>query len=375
MIITQYLWANSKWSPTLSEDPNADWVLAFGHIMDGSLRDAVANTFPNAVICGCSTSGEIAGEEVHENSLAITSISFQKNTQVRAAIEAIASTEDSKLIGQTLAKTLLDKNLAHVFILSEGLNVNGSELVEGFNNILPQHVMVTGGLSGDADRFEKTMQWCNDEFNSNRVIAIGLYGNEIHIGHGSLGGWDPFGPDREVTKSQKNVLYELDNQSALELYKNYLGDYASDLPSAGLLFPLSIRGEGVPADGLVRTILAVDEHEQSVTFAGDIPQGCYARLMKANFDHLVDGAQQAAENCLETMRASNPELAILISCVGRKMVLKQRIEEEVESVRSVLGDKPCLTGFYSYGEISPLLPAARCVLHNQTMTITTLSEY
>jgi hypothetical protein len=60
--------------------------------------------------------------------------------------------------------------------------------------------------------------------------------------------------------------------------------------------------------------------------------------------------------------------------VGRKLVLKQRIEEEVEAIRDVFGDGTVLTGFYSYGEISPFAPGEPCALHNQTMTITTFTE-
>ena len=107
-----------------------------------------------------------------------------------------------------------------------------------------------------------------------------------------------------------------------------------------------------------------------MTFAGDIPQGATARLMKANFDRLIEGAQGAAEKSTSII----PDLAILISCVGRKLVLKDRTEEELESVRRIFGNKTVLTGFYSYGEISPFTPNSKCELHNQTMTITTLSE-
>jgi hypothetical protein len=193
------------------------------------------------------------------------------------------------------------------------------------------------------------------------------------VGFGSLGGWDPFGPERLVTRSRGAVLYELDGQPALELYKRYLGDeYAAQLPSSGLLFPLTIRrGEEL---GVVRTILAVDERAQSLTFAGAVPEGAYARLMRANFDRLVDGAQGAARTCATALAGKPADVAFLISCVGRKLVLQQRIEEEVEAVQQVLGATPVLTGFYSYGEISPFTPSARCELHNQTMTITTLRE-
>ena len=217
------------------------------------------------------------------------------------------------------------------------------------------------------------MLW-DEEPEQGSIVALGLYGDRLRVGYGSLGGWDSFGPERLITRSRGNVLYELDGTSALQLYKTYLGEHAQGLPATALLFPLSLRTQE-NTEPVVRTILSVDEDEQSMTFAGDLPQGGYARLMKANFDRLIDGATGAARTSAAAIGSASPaDLAILISCVGRKLVLKQRIEEEVESVREVLGEHPALAGFYSYGEISPFTPGARCELHNQTMTITTFSE-
>lgn len=124
----------------------------------------------------------------------------------------------------------------------------------------------------------------------------------------------------------------------------------------------------------MRTILGIDREQQSLTFAGDVPEGSYSRLMKANFDRLIDGAVGAAETGHRAIGSAPAELVLLISCVGRKLVLKQRIEEEVEGAREVLGPDAVFAGFYSYGEISPFTPGAKCELHNQTMTITTFSE-
>jgi hypothetical protein len=206
---------------------------------------------------------------------------------------------------------------------------------------------------------------------SGEVIALGFYGAGLRVGCGSLGGWDPFGPDRLVTRSEGSVVYELDGRPALDLYREYLGPHAEGLPASGLLFPLCLRNEG---GGLVRTILDIDDKARSLTFAGDVPQGGYARLMRANFDRLIDGATGAARSALVPLGSAHTELAILISCVGRKLVLKQRVEEEVESVRDVVGAAATLAGFYSYGEICPGVAGACAELHNQTMTITTLSE-
>jgi len=262
--------------------------------------------------------------------------------------------------------------LVHVLVLSDGLMVNGSELARGLRENLPEGVAVTGGLAGDGADFKQTLVYANQTACKGVIAAVGFYSDRLKVGYGSLGGWDTFGAERLITRSKGNVLYELDGRPALELYRKYLGEQNTD-PADALLFPLALRmdDEGY---GLVRTVLAVNEDEQSMTFAGDMPEGVYARLMKANFDRLVVGAEGAARASDEMLGSVKPELALLISCVGRKLVLKQRIEEEVEGVQEVLGKDAVLAGFYSYGEICPHGAATKCELHNQTMTITTFSE-
>jgi hypothetical protein len=307
---------------------------------------------------------------VLDDSLVVTTVEFD-DTPLELSRTTVSDMADSRAAGEFLANDLPHQDLRHVFVLSDGLKVNGTALSEGLAASLPPNVVVTGGLSGDGDRFTRTLVCADDVPAEGTIAALGLYGDSLRVGYGSLGGWDPFGPDRLITRSDGNVLYELDNQSALELYKTYLGPHAAGLPSTGLLFPLELRTGN---QGLVRTILAVDEKEQSMTFAGDVPEGCYARLMKANFERLIDGAIGAAKSCHESLQGGDASLAVLISCVCRKLVLKQRIEEEVEGVREVLGEAATLAGFYSYGEISPQTPSAKCELHNQTMTITTFAE-
>ena len=379
MKIEQTRWSETngrevKFSDELAK--STQLVLLFGSpskLKDTKCLDEIKDAYPNAHLLGCSTAGEICGTQVTDESLVVTAVMFE-SSYLNCVQICMSDVKNSFDAGIWLAKSLKNEDLIHVFVLSDGLKVNGSDLVDGLIGQLPEGVSVTGGLSGDGDRFEETLVLCNSPAQKDTIAALGLYGNRLKVGYGSLGGWDPFGPERLITRSEGNVLYELDGKSALELYKKYLGVHAQGLPSTGLLFPLSIRTKSGEAS-VVRTILSVDEEKQSMTFAGDVPEGAYARLMKANFDRLIDGSIGAAKTCYEAIGSCSPDLAILISCVGRKLVLKQRIEEEVEGVRDVLGDQTILTGFYSYGEISPFTPGAKCELHNQTMTITTFSEY
>jgi hypothetical protein len=389
MKIEQRRWTESSscWEQCSSEargdvsllrGESAQLVLAFGatSVLKQQERfQEIRKSYPNAHILGCSTAGEICSTQVFDDSLVTTAVQFE-HTRIAVAQVQLSQVVDSFQAGEQLARSLEKNDLVHVFVISDGIKVNGSELVKGLLRQLPPEVTITGGLAGDGARFEQTLVFLDGIPDKEEKIAIlGFYGSRLKVGYGSMGGWDPFGPSRLVTRSKGNVLYELDGQSALELYKRYLGEYAADLPASGLLFPLQLQSpDERDKAGVVRTILSIDEKENSMTFAGDVPEGVHARFMKANPERLIDGAIGAAQTSYQAIGSSSPDLAILISCVGRKLVLKQRVEEEIEEVRDVLGNHIALTGFYSYGEIAPFTPFVKCELHNQTMTITTFLE-
>jgi hypothetical protein len=333
------------------------------------LRELVAH-FPQSKLIGCSTAGEILGRTVNDECLVGAIVKFGE-TCLETATAAISSAADSFEAGKNIACDLYKPGMKGILVLSDGLNVNGSQLVAGLNSILPPSVVTTGGLAGDNNRFQTTWVLKDGVPKSNFVSAVGFYGEKVKIGHGSKGGWDIFGPERRVTRSKGNQLFELDGKPALELYKNYLGDRAAELPASALLFPLSLRSDTGVEKRIVRTILSVDEEKQSMTFAGDIPESALVQLMRANFDRLIDGASEAA---LMTKEKSETDvLSIAISCVGRRLILGGRTEEELEAVMDCLPSVTKQVGFYSYGEISPYA-TGHCDLHNQTMTLTTISE-
>ncbi len=387
MKIEQTTWTQTLgWRPQPSGafTDTAQLVLAFGApelIRNPGLIDEIRRFYPQAIILGCSSAGEICGSHVLENSFVVTAIQFDSTLLSTAHIN-LTHTTDSIQAGEQLAIALPHtmnnemgqaEKLAHVLVLTEGLDLNGSDLITGMLQQLPPGLSVTGGLAGDGVSFKETLVFADNVPSKHTVTAVGMYGPQLRVGFGSLGGWDPFGPERLVTKSKKNVLYELDGRPALSLYKQYLGEHANRLPASGLFFPLCIRSTS-EVNAVVRTFLTFDEEAQSMTFSGNIPQGAYARLMKCNPSSLIDGASTAAKKCAINGGTATPELAILISCVARKLVLTQRTEEEVEAVSHILGPQAVLTGFYSYGEMAPFELGGRCELHNQTMTITTLSE-
>lgn len=360
-------------SPDCSLDSPSTLVLVFGSLdpdATGVALRVLCDAYPAAVIAGCSTAGEILDRAVADGGLVAAVARFEA-TALRLAAAPVAGPGASFATGQYLARELVGPGLRAAFVLSDGLHVNGSELVNGLNALLPSDVTVTGGMAGDGPRFERTWVLTRDGARERFVAAVGFYGDMVEVGHGSEGGWDIFGPERRITRSEGNVLYELDGRPALDLYREYLGDLADGLPATALLFPLALRGVNSEHQ-VVRTVLSVDPAARTLTFAGDMPEGALAQLMKANPDRLIDGAARAASSA-RSRHEGEPALSIAVSCVGRRLVLGDRTDDELDAVLDGLPADVRQVGFYSYGEFSPH-GGGYCDLHNQTMTLTTIRE-
>jgi hypothetical protein len=365
--------------PSTSPLPAANLILAFGSVKrfaEGKLQGFLKARYPTAQIVGCSTSGEINAKGVFDDSIQITAIQWEKTVQ-RVAQTKMSGMQNSFETAAGLAKQLKADQLRTVLVISDGLNVNGSELLKGFQSVLG-NVPIVGGMAGDGGAFVKTLQLYNETISDNLVIAVGLYGKSLITSSGALGGWKPYGPPRKVTKSNKNVVYEFDGKPALPLYRMYIGDaFARALPGSGLKFPLAVIEEGKRDIEKIRTLLAINTAENSLTFAGNVEEGETVRLCQTNHDRLVEGAGNAANLVMDGLGASKTNqvgLALCVSCVGRKGVMAEQVGDEVKLVQQILGTQTSVAGFYSYGEIAPRPNTTDSVLHNQTMTIGYLSE-
>ncbi len=369
----------SGWHAQGQLPDKADLVLYFGTrgaLACGKRYHELRDMFAGAHVIGCSTGGQIASTDIiSDDDIAATAISFDR-TKLKLAIAPATNAGTSRSCGETIGKALAAPDLAGIFVLSDGLNVNGSALVAGITSAVGPKVPITGGLAGDGALFTETLVGGDCAPKKQMVAAIGFYGTAIRISHGNAGGWDEFGPQRSISRAHGNVLFELDGGPALDLYKRYLGEEASGLPGTALLFPLRIFDPKQPERALVRTVLAVDHDRKSMTFAGDMPEGWVSQLMRGNFHRLANGAAIAARQSVASLseKPGADSLAILVSCIGRRLLMGQRTVEEVEAASLELGSKMPVLGFYSYGEISPHGPSGVCQLHNQTMTVTTITE-
>jgi len=378
MITRNIQYKENKWHNIESDDNDKiDVLLVFTGINlaeNNNILSFLTAQFKNAQIISCTTAGEINQTNVENNSIICSAIQFEK-TPIETVVDNLNNYKNSFELGANLAKKLNSKNLTHIFMLSDGNLVNGDDLLTGIKSEIGENIQISGGIAGDGDRFQKTYVGLNENYKEGNVVLLGLYGNHIRVGTGKKAGWDVFGPEKTITKSEENFLHEIDGENALDMYKTYLGKYANELPASALLFPISIKTEDHDFF-IVRTILSIDNEKKIMKFAGNVPEGSTIRFMKSNFDRLVFAASEAGLQACESLgNKIIPELAVIVSCVGRKLVLANRIEEEVEAAVECFPSSTKIIGFFSYGEISPQKEDHISYLHNQTITITTFSEH
>lgn len=368
--------ANKQWQYIQDKvQLNNPLVLVFGNrysLEQKAVLDDIRREFPYQHIVFGSTSGEIIGSNVNEDSVSVTAIEFEKASFIVKRENILDFDKNAMKLGEALYEQMPQQDLKHLFVISEGSFVNGSSLINGLEAHIAANLSITGGMCGDDARFEKTMASYKEDPKEGEVILIGFYGSSLEITYASFGGWIPFGPERVITNAKDNILYEIDGQPALDLYKKYLGEKSNELPQASLLYPLNVTPDG-KKEPVVRTILNINNEDQSMILAGDVPVNSRVQLMMASVDGIAQGANVAAKFGMHS-RTTVPELALLVSCIGRKLVMNQRVEEEIEQVREVIGDQVPMAGFYSYGEMAPFNGSTSCELHNQTMTLTLISE-
>ena len=371
----QWKWTpESGWnrlsSTVLNQD--AQLVLLFGdtsHLMNVRARNELIKRYSNAIIIGCSTAGDILGGRVHTDAMTATAVRFQ-STDVNGMAMRLMPGDDGYRAGKKLAHALARKGLTHVLLFADGMRVDGSALARALNESFSPAIGISGGLAGDALRFQETCVVWGKFVQREVIAAVGLSSLRLVTGIATRGGWESFGDEMRITASKGNVLYTLNGEPALPFVRNMFG---SGGPEALMMHPLGIRLPGQEHD-TIRTILTVDESDQSLSFAGDIPEGMTARFLKSSKEKLIDAAADAARTSCQPLNAKAGEFSFLVSCFGRNALLQERVDEEVQTAQRILGQGTVTAGFYSYGAIAPFSSSFASQLHNQSMNITTFLE-
>lgn len=363
----------------LPEQPQIVWVFGAISYDQRALIRGVKSVLPETIIIGCTTDGEISNQGLTVDSVVLLGLISDQLEFTTAIVRDLG--KNSFEAGKKLAEQFNGEPTEYIQIFSDGLTGNGSEIIKGIQSVLGINVKIAGGTAGDGSLFQKTYQYFNDEILTDALIGVAFVG-EFKFGTGVQSGWTTIGMAKQVTKAEKNVLYELDGKPALEVYEKFLGQNASLLPAVGVEYPLGLLGPSGDVDEddyyLCRATMGVDRVKGTVTFAGDIPEGAFVKMTMGSESDILQAVQKAASQALERLKNGNasvkPAAVFFYSCMARKIVLGSRTNEEISAIKKIVGDDVPIIGFYSYGEYAPAGKEMNSHLHNETATLTLISE-
>ena len=344
---------------------------------------ALQEHLPGVPYVGCTTDGEISGKGLTVDSVCLMALASDKARAKVAAVPGLS--RDSFAVGKDIAAKLQSDTARALVLLPDGLTGNGSAIIRGAQEVLGRDFVIAGGTAGDRGRFEKTWQICNGEVHTDALVGLMIESDGgLDVGYGVMSGWQPIGVAKEVTHAEGNVVYKIEDQTALEVYSNFLGNKASELPAIGVEYPFALVDETGLVDErglrageeyiLLRAPMQVDRGTGAVSFAAEIPQGSKIKMTRAKSDQVIAASKEAASRAIVSL-GGKPDAVFFFSCMARKVVLGRRTNKEITAAQEVFGDDVPLIGFYTYGEIANCgEKAPMCRFHNETATFLALRE-
>jgi hypothetical protein len=355
--------------------PDACWLFSSP---DNDLELLVKGVYESLgirTLIGCTTAGEISTDGFTTGSAVLGGIASDQINFEMVSVRDIG--RNSQEAGRELATAFSD-SVCYVQLFSDGLSGNGSAILRGMAAAFKAEIPVAGGTAGDEGKFIKTWQFRGDQVLSDAAVAMGFSG-DFKLGTGVWSGWSPIGLPKRVTRAKGNVLYELNGESALNVYERFLGKHAQRLPAVGVEYPLGIIGQFDGPDGsdhlLLRATMSVDREERSIRFAGEIPEGAMVYLTCGDRSAILDATEKAVRLAIQDLGdTTTPSIVFFYSCMARKTLLGLRTKDEIERVHSQFIPAVPIIGFYTYGEYCRVNRNGPSLLHNETATLSVIGS-
>lgn len=375
-----------------SNDPDSQAAIAevleqCQHVLDGLVPKAgvlfaaiefdhplilrqIQQAFPEIELVGGTTDGEISSVlEFQQDSL--TLMLFCSDTiEIRAgmgrdvSVNVAAATHQA--VTQATAKLLTIPQLC--LTIPESLTTSSVSILEGLKQALGAEVPIFGGLTADQGRFEQTYQFHQTEVLSDAVPVL-LFAGSLQFSHGVASGWTPIGRKGNVTRVDKNVVYEIDGKSALDFYLRSLGGL---LPSSE--YPLAVFEEDEQSHCMRAPSGVYDPASGSVTFFGDVPLNAIVQITETDPERILTASRISMQNALDAYPGQEPAAALFFSCTSRRQILGTRTQDEYQRVKGCLSQPLPSCGFYTNGEIAPLRRGGETRFHNETFLTLLLGD-
>lgn len=328
----------------------------FDHVKITTVLHFLKSNFPQSVIIGTSTAGEIRDGRTQDNTILLAFCQLEKSVA-----KAYYFPEVNFASGQQVARSIIEADTKACIAFAESFGKGDSEaFIDGFNTLKPD-IPLAGGNAADNFNFSKTFLIYEDQIVETGMVLVTLNGAMLRVNTGYSFEWTQIGKELTITKSDKNTIYEIDNQPIQKLYQHYLGDdVIHNLPKSGMEFPFVKICDEIDVS---RAIIGVNA-DGSYVYKGFLNEGEKVRFAIGNVEEILNKASvlQAKIN------AKPSEVIFIYSCGVRKHFLQKQLDYEFGLLEQIA----TTAGFCTYGEF--FHSSHQNQLLNVTTTVLSLSE-
>ncbi len=335
-----------------------------------------------AALLGASAAAIICPQGIFKNALGIMLLSLPKYIHHYAAsvkdIGRIGAGQAGDSLGEKLLNGFTGSHRNLGIILSDGMIKEESVFIQGIQERLGSSFPLIGGSASDNLSFSKTYTYFNQEITNDSACGI-ILGGKMSFGWGTKHGWKPLGKPRQVTRSQANIVYEIDGEPAAKIYQDYLAvdieQLKNGLRRISIFYPIGIRLSG-EKEYLLRNVHSINE-EGALAFQGNVPQDSQIRLMIGTKESCLAAAAEALEEVKSRVSGKKINFALIFDSVSRYILMGRNAKDELEVIKNSLGQDTPFFGLYTLGEQAPLGADnyfGRTYFHNQTITVLGIGE-
>jgi hypothetical protein len=348
-----------------------------------ALLQAVRETTHQAPLCGCSGEGVIACGEADESNFAVAVMAVRSDQLRFSHGAAIGLRQDPAQVGREIATAIQPElgsdNLA-LFLFPDGMGVNYDRLaagLEGELNLDPPLPLLGGTAGNNLEENRPTYQYHDDRVASDGVSWV-LFSGEAQIAWAVSHGCEPIGIDHRVTRSEGNVIHEVDGRPFLGILKDYLADEDIEhWARTANAFPLGIKAPGYLEgydEYLIRVLLNRVGDTGSIVVPTEVPEGTIIRMTRRDYAKLAAGVERVADDVRTQLGGKPAKIVFQFDCAGRGKVFL-REQQKLELLDTLQGrlapDVPWL-GCHTFGEISPV--GGHNCFHNYTVVLAAICE-
>ena len=364
------------------EKPDFVFMFATVGYDQRSVLQAVREATGGAPLCGCSGEGTIGGNYADESNHSVVVMAISSDELRWRNGLATGLSTDSRAGGQQVAQSLssdVSADAVGLFVFPDGTTVNFDEFFAGLEGDLSsdRFLPIWGGGAGDNLAMRQTYQYCDDEVVSDGVAYALLSGEALPAWAIDVG-YVPIGGERKVTRSQGNVIYEIDGKPALEVFHEYLSDPALAEDWGAQLansFALCFRAPSYikDEDYIFRAVLSVNKAEGSLTLATEVQEGTSVWFSSRNPEKVTTGLDLMATQIKQQLGDTQPKLVFHFDCTARGKIMFRDQEKLriLRRFRQAVGPDVPWVGFYTFGEIGPV--GEHNCHHNYTAVVLALS--